>query len=139
MAVKKKSPEKDKSATPTKASAAKDSAKTSTKKKSAAKPKAKAEAKAPKKGAKPKAAPVKLSSSQHELLKKVHGAGETGYSADKKVEERSLTALQEKKLVKKGAKDKATGKVPYSVSSAGKKHVESQGVGGAGSAPGSSA
>ena len=85
MAVKKTSAKKDKSATPTKASAAKDSAKTTTKAKPTAMPKAKAAAKAaPKKAAKPKAAPVKLSSSQHELLRKVHGAGETGYSADKK-------------------------------------------------------
>ena len=45
MAVKKTSAKKDKSATPTKASAAKDSAKTSTKTKSAAKPKPKAAAK----------------------------------------------------------------------------------------------
>lgn len=118
MAVKKKvGAKKEKSA------AAKDSARTSTKKKSAAK---KATTK---KAARPKAAAVKLSSSQHELLKKVHGAGEGGYSADKKIEERSLTALQEKKLIKKGAKDKATGKVPYSISAAGKKHVASQGAG----------
>lgn len=128
MAVKKTSANKDKSATPTKASAAKDSAKAKPKMKTKAAPPAASAAKSgATKAAKPKAAPIKLSTSQHELLKRIHGAGESGYSAEKKIEERSLTALQERKLIKKGAKDKATGKVPYSVSAAGKKHIESQG------------
>lgn len=97
----------------------------------------KAKSATPKKAAQARAAPIKLSSLQHELLKKVHEAGETGYSANKKVEERSLTALREKRLVKKGPKDKATGKVPYSLSAAGKRHIKSLGTGGAGAAPGS--
>jgi hypothetical protein len=139
MAVKKKAgTKKGSSARPTKAGAAKESAKkSSTKAKKSAGTKGGAKGATAKKAAKPKAAPIKLSSSQHELLKKVHGAGEAGYSADKKVEERSLSALQEKKLVKKGAKDKATGKVPYSVTAAGRKHYESQG-GGTGGTAGSS-
>jgi hypothetical protein len=141
MAVK-KTAKKDASATPTKASA-KDTAKTPKKKaapKAAAATKA-AKTKTPKtkaaktktakpKAAKPKAAPVKLSASQTDLLKKVHGAGESGYHPEKKVEERSLTSLLEKKLIKKGAKDKATGKVPHHVTATGKKHVDSGSTGG---------
>jgi hypothetical protein len=130
MAVK-KTAKKEASATPTKA-AAKDSAKT-TKKKAA--PKAATKASATKaaapKAAKPKAAPIKLTESQAEMLKKVHGAGEAGYTAAKPVEERSLTALLERKLIKKGAKDKATGKASHTASTAGKKHIEkSAGSGG---------
>jgi hypothetical protein len=141
MAVK-KTAKKEASATPTKASA-KDTAKTPKKKaapkKAAATPKAaktkaaKTKAAKPKaakpKAAKPKAAPVKLSSSQTDLLKKVHGAGEAGYHPEKKVEERSLSSLIEKKLIKKGAKDKATGKVPHHVTASGKKHVGSSSTG----------
>jgi hypothetical protein len=146
MAVK-KTAKKDASATPTKASA-KDTAKTPKKKaatKAAAAPKA-AKTKAAKtktaktktakpktakpKAAKPKAAPVKLSASQTDLLKKVHGAGEGGYHPEKKIEERSLTSLLEKKLIKKGAKDKATGKVPHHVTASGKKHIDSGSTGG---------
>jgi hypothetical protein len=133
MAVK-KTAKKDASATPTKASA-KDTAKTP--KKKAAPKAAKTKAAAPKaakpkaapKAAKPKAAPVKLSSSQTDLLKKVHGAGEDGYHPEKKVEERSLVSLLEKKLIKKGAKDKASGKVPHNVTASGKKHVDSGSTG----------
>jgi len=121
MAVK-KTAKKEESATPTK-SAAKDSAKTTSPKKSAA-PKAGANSASPK-AAKPKAAPIKLTESQKALLDKVHGSGEGGYSPEKKIEERSLQALQERKLIKKGAKDKASGKTPYMVSATGKKHVES--------------
>ena len=142
MAVNKTAKKKDVSATPTKA-AAKDSEKTTPKKSiatKAAKPKAAAASatspkaasvKAPK-AAKPKAARIKLTDSQNDLLKKVHGSGDGGYSADKKIEERSLTALLERKLIKKGAKNKETGKVPHTLSTAGKKHIEG-GDGGASS------
>ena len=58
------------------------------------------------------------------MLKRVHGTGETGYPADKKAEQKTLDALQTRKLVKKGAKNKATGHVHYTTSSVGKKHVE---------------
>ena len=136
----KKTAKKEESATPTKATA-KDSAKTTKKAPVVAKaatsaPKAGSvktkvsKAAAPKaaaKSVKPKVAPIKLTESQNELLKKVHGS--TGYSAEKKIEERSLNALLGHKLIKKGAKDKASGKVPHTVSAAGKKHVESQGTG----------
>jgi hypothetical protein len=140
----KKTAKKEESATPTKASA-KDSAKTSKKAPAAVKaaapkagavktsvpkaaaPKAAAAAAKAPKAAKPKAAPIKLTDSQTEILKKVHGSGEAGYAAEKKIEERSLTALLERKLIKKGAKNKETGKVPHTVSAAGKKHIDSQG------------
>jgi len=139
----KKTAKKEESATPTKAPA-KDSAKTA-KKAPAAKAAAPAEtntaastAQAPKaaapkaaapKAAKPKDAPTKLTDSQKDLLTKVHGAGEAGYPAAKQIEERSLDALIKRKLIKKGAKNKESGKVHHFVSAAGKKHLESQGDG----------
>lgn len=130
MAVKKSAKSKDESATPTKAGA-KDNAKTTSKKSAATKPAAAspATANAPK-AAKPKAAPIKLTTSQSELLKKVHGAGEPGYSVDKKIEQRSIDALLERKLIKKGAKDKASGKIPHTLSASGRKHVEQGDKGG---------
>ena len=93
----------------------------------------KAEAKAPEaktaapkaKAAKPKAAAVKLSATQAAFLKTINDTGETGYPTDKKVEIKTIESLLKHKLVKKGAKDKASGKTHYHVSSAGKKHLES--------------
>jgi hypothetical protein len=79
---------------------------------------------APKKAPKKAAAPLKLTTPQSELLKKVGTAGDTGYLGDKKLEVRTLEALRERKLVKKGAKDKASGAFNYSVSAAGKKHLD---------------
>ena len=73
---------------------------------------------AAKKGAE---APVKLTATQGELLKKI-GGSEAGYLAEKKAEQRTIDALLERKLIKKGAKDKASGNVNYMISSAGKKH-----------------
>lgn len=77
-----------------------------------------------------KAATVKLSGVQWELLKKVHGAGEGGYQVARTIEERSLKALHARGLVKPVARDKATGKTPYRISVAGRKHVESLDDGG---------
>ena len=116
-------------AAPPKAAAPKAAAKATPK---AAAPKTKAAAPktaapktaAPKKPAPKKAAVVKLTTSQNDMLKKVHGTGETGYPADKKAEQKTLDALQTRKLVKKGAKNKETGHVHYTTSSVGKKHVE---------------
>ena len=79
---------------------------------------------APKKAAPKKAAVVKLTDSQSDMLKKIHGTGEKGFPAEKKAEQKTLDALQTRKLVKKGAKNKETGHVHYTTSSAGKKHVE---------------
>jgi hypothetical protein len=70
-----------------------------------------------------KAAPVKLTDKQADFLKSIHSAGEAGYKGDKKGESKSLEALLGKKLIKRGAKDKASGHYSYSVSKAGHKHL----------------
>jgi hypothetical protein len=89
----------------------------------AAEPAAAKKKAAPKKAsAKKAAAPLKLSASQGELLKKIGGAGDAGYAVDKK-EARSIESLLEKKLVKKGAKDKTSGSIPYHITNTGKKHT----------------
>ena len=138
MAVKKTSKKKEESATPAKAEAKEPAPKKTAKK--AAAPKASSEPAAPtpaaapaseskskvapKKGAAKKAAaPVKLSASQDELLKKIGGATDAGYTLEKKAEQRSIDSLLEKKLIKKGAKDKASGVIRYHISSSGKKHI----------------
>jgi hypothetical protein len=76
---------------------------------------------APKKAA---AAPIKLSATQTDLLKKIGGSSDPGYRSDKKAELRTIEALQERKLIKRGAKDKASGSYHYLLSSAGKKHLD---------------
>jgi hypothetical protein len=81
-------------------------------------PKAPAPA-APKKAA----APVKLTDRQLDFLKQVQGAKETGYLGDKKAEQKTLEALLNRKLIKKAAKDKASGNFRYIVSKAGEKHL----------------
>jgi hypothetical protein len=128
MAVKKKSggskkaaPKKAAPKKPTKGASAGTATKTGTPKKSAKKS-------APKPKVK-KAAPVKITDKQAEFLKTIHSAGESGYKGDKKAEAKSLEALLGKKLIKRGAKDKASGHYSYSVSKAGHKHI------GSGSAP----
>src|SRR5438270_273518 len=129
MAVKKKSSGSTKSA-PKKSSAKKSSPKASAgtatktgtpKKKAATKGGAATKVKAN------KPAPVKLTDKQAEFLKTIHGAGESGYKGDKKGEAKSLEALLGKKLIKRGAKDKASGHYSYSVSKAGHKHMSSGG------------
>jgi hypothetical protein len=95
--------------------------KTGTPKKAAA-----AQSAAPKTKAK-KAAPVKLTDKQSEFLRTIHSAGEGGYRADKKGESKALESLLGKKLIKRGAKDKASGVYSYSVSKAGEKHIASSG------------
>jgi hypothetical protein len=96
-------------------------------KKAAPKKGAATKAAAPKKAAVKKkagAAPVKLSTSQTDLLKKVHGAPDpAGYRPEKK-EQRTADSLHEKKLLKRGAKHKESGTYHYQVSNTGKKHVE---------------
>jgi hypothetical protein len=79
-------------------------------------------AKAPKKAAPKKAAPVKLTDKQTDLLKKVSETKDAGYIGPK-AEGRILESLQTKKLIKKGAKDKASGSYRYTVSKAGEKHL----------------
>ena len=77
------------------------------------------------KKAAPKKAAPKLSPPQSELLKKLAGLGEeASYHAEKKPENKTLEALLKHKLVKKGKKH-TSGNYQYSISKAGKKHVES--------------
>jgi hypothetical protein len=95
-------------------------AKAGTPKKAAASKKA-----APKKTA---STALKLTDRQLDVLKAVHGTKAAGYPADKKAEAKTLDALASKKLIKKGAKDKASGIVRYHVSKAGEKHVATHGA-----------
>jgi hypothetical protein len=92
--------------------AAKASAKKSATKKSATKKAA------PKK----KAAPVKLTDKQKDLLKKISDSKEAGYVGGKG-ESKMLESLQTKKLIKRGKKDKTSGNYSYTVSKAGEKHI----------------
>ena len=89
-------------------------------------PKAAAKKAAPKAAATKKAAPKKaapkLNDRQLELLKKVKDSGEVGYAVGQKVEQRTIDALKERKLLK-GAKNKETGKHHYQVTKAGEKHL----------------
>jgi hypothetical protein len=66
---------------------------------------------------------VKLTDRQLDMLKAVHGS-KAGYLANK-AEAKTLDALASKKLIKKGAKDKASGAVRYQMSKAGVKFVTS--------------
>jgi DNA-binding protein HU-beta len=75
-----------------------------------------------KKAAPKKAAGPKLSDPQTDMLKKVATAGETGYHAEKKPENKTLETLLKHKLVKKGKKH-ASGNYHYSISKAGTKHL----------------
>jgi hypothetical protein len=70
-----------------------------------------------------KAAPAKLSDRQRDLLGKIHGAGAAGYGAGAKAEQRTIDALVGRKLVKRGAKDKASGHFHYLLTKAGEKHL----------------
>ena len=83
---------------------------------------------APKKPAAQKAggAPLKLSTPQSEMLKKINAAPEPGYRSEKKAEQRTIEALQGRKLIKRGSKHKESGSYHYLISSAGKRHLESQ-------------
>jgi len=93
-----------------------------------------------KKGAAKKAAPkkstapAKLTTTQTDLLTKIGGAGDTGYRSEKKAEQRTIDALQERKLIKRGAKHKESGSYHYLISSTGKKHLGSS-TGGSASTP----
>jgi hypothetical protein len=80
---------------------------------------------AKKAGGAKKAAPVKLNDRQREFLSRIKSAGEGGYHMGQKAEERTLEALRERKLVKRGAKDKVKGTHPYTLSRAGEKHLTS--------------
>jgi hypothetical protein len=86
-------------------------------------PKPKAAPKAPATTAPKKAAaPIKLTDRQLDFLKQVQGTKEAGYLGEKKTE-KTLEALLNRKLIKKVAKDKASGNFRYVVSKAGEKHL----------------
>lgn len=68
---------------------------------------------------KKKAAPVKITDKQRELLAKIQGAGELGHKPEK-AETRGVKALQEKKLVK-GVRNKETKEVHAHLTKAGEK------------------
>jgi hypothetical protein len=74
--------------------------------------------------AKKVAAPVKLTDNQVKFLKQIHETKE-GFLTAKKAELKTLETLLDKKLIKKGAKDKASGNFRYTVSKAGEKHLSS--------------
>jgi hypothetical protein len=95
----------------------------------AAAPKATAKKPATKKAAPKKAATVKLTDKQAAMLKTISDAKEAGYPGDKKAEAKVIEALQTKKLIKRGAKDKANGSYRYMVSKAGVKHLSTPAAG----------
>jgi hypothetical protein len=70
-----------------------------------------------------KPAMVKLTNRQSEFLKKIHDAGESGYNLALKVEQRTIEALVERKLVKRGAKNKETGQPRFLLTKAGVSHL----------------
>jgi hypothetical protein len=72
---------------------------------------------------KKKPAAVKLNDRQREFLKKIHDAGEAGYHVGAKVEQRTIDALAERHLVKRGPKDAATGHHRYLLTKAAGKHL----------------
>jgi len=87
-------------------------------------PVAAAKSPAPKAGAKKAAvAAVKLTDRQLDFLKQIHGTKDSGYLLGKKAEQKTLDALINRKLIKKGAKDKLSGNYRYTVSKAGEKHL----------------
>jgi hypothetical protein len=67
--------------------------------------------------------PLKLTDAQEKILRQIDSVGETGYVPAQKTELRSIDKLRELKLVKKGAKDKETGNIPFLTTAAGKKHL----------------
>lgn len=70
--------------------------------------------------------PLKLSDAQEKFLVQIESGGDSGYTPSNKTELRSIEKLREVKLVKRGAKDKATGNTPYVITAAGKKHLSSK-------------
>jgi hypothetical protein len=114
--------------------AKKSAAKGSTAKKAAPK---KAAGTAKKAAPKKKAAGPKLSPAQSDLLKRVAGAGETGYHAEKKPENKSLESLVKHRLVKRGKKHPTTKNYHYAITKAGQKHMSTAAASGS-SAPKSS-
>jgi hypothetical protein len=66
---------------------------------------------------------VKLNDRQRDFLKKIKDSGATGYEAGPSYEQRTIDALVERKLVKRGPKDKASGKHRFSITKTGEKNL----------------
>lgn len=82
---------------------------------------------APKKTAAPKkpASAVRMTTTQTDMLKAIAAKGDDGHMVSKSLELRTVKALQDRKFVKSGGKDKASGAVKAIVTSAGKKYLDS--------------
>ena len=90
----------------------------------AKKTKTKATAKAaPAAPAPSKGVPAKLNDRQREFLQRVKDAGEAGFVVTRSIEQRTIDALAARKMVKKGAKNKQTGKTPYFLTKAAANHL----------------
>jgi hypothetical protein len=81
-----------------------------------------------KKAASKEAAPIKLTDRQRDFLKTISERKEQGYTALKKAEQKTIEALLDRKLIKRGSKDKKSGSYCYLVSKAGEKHLASSGT-----------
>jgi hypothetical protein len=121
MAKKRASKSPAESASQTKAAAPKG------RRKQAATSGAAAKAAAPQRAAKGEAkkvaVAVKLNDKQRDFLKRIKDAGEPGYAIGPKIEQRTINALQERKLVKRGVKNKETGTYSYVLTKAGEKQL----------------
>jgi hypothetical protein len=67
---------------------------------------------------------VKLNDRQRDYLKKIKDAGSSGYEVGPSYEQRTIDALVERKLVKRGAKDKASGKHRFTLTKTGEKQAK---------------
>jgi hypothetical protein len=72
-----------------------------------------------------KATTVKLNDRQRDCLKRISDAGTTGYEAGPSYDQRTIDALVERKLVKRGAKDKQSGKHRFMLTKSGEKQLTS--------------
>jgi hypothetical protein len=66
---------------------------------------------------------VKLNERQRDFLKKIKDSGAMGYEAGPSYEQRTIDALVERKLVKRGPKDKTSGKHRFSITKSGEKSL----------------
>jgi hypothetical protein len=71
-------------------------------------------------------APIKLTERQRDFLKTIWEAKEQGFTTAKKAEQKTIDALLDRKLIKRGAKDKQSGSYRYQVSKAGEKHLSTR-------------
>jgi len=70
-----------------------------------------------------KGVPAKLNDRQREFLQKVKDAGAAGYGVARSIEQRTIDALAGRKMLKKGARNKETGKTPYFLTKAAANHL----------------